>query len=106
MTTTESMGKRRSIRKFLPKPISRELLKELVEITRLYPSGGNLQPLRFAIVTNPTLTAAVFSDLKWAMYLPDFTIGKEERPTAYVVVLRDATLSPKCDYDDRRYRRI
>jgi nitroreductase len=72
MHTFDAIAARRSIRKFRPEPVSRELLRELVEVTRLYPSGGNLQPLRFAIVTNPTLTDAVFSDLKWAMYLPDF----------------------------------
>ena len=99
MHTTDAMLARRSIRKFQPEPVSRELLKELVEITRLYPSGGNLQPLRFAIITNPALTDAIFADLRWAMYLPEFTIADAERPTAYVVLLRDSTVSKKCDYD-------
>ena len=33
------------------------------------------------------------------MYLKDFTIETHERPTAYIVLLRDATVSKKCDYD-------
>lgn len=99
MNTTDAILARRSIRKFSPEPVSRELLTQLVEITRLYPTGGNLQPLRFAIVTNPRLTDAIFPDLKWAMYLPGYTIGETERPTAYVVLLRDSRISKKCDYD-------
>ena len=99
MNAIEAILARRSIRKFHPEPVSRELLTELVDITRLYPSGGNLQPLRFAIVTRPDLTDAIFTDLKWAMYLPDYTIGENERPTAYIVILRDAAVSRKCDYD-------
>ena len=99
MQTLDAMQLRRSIRKFRPEPIPAVQLKEIVEISRLYPSGGNLQPVRFAIVTSPELTDAVFSDLRWAMYLPDFTIEPDERPTAYIVLLRDTNISKKCDYD-------
>ena len=99
MQTFDAMQLRRSIRKFRPEPISYACLKKIVEISRLYPSGGNLQPVRFAIIASPTLTDAVFSDLRWAMYLPDFTIAPHERPTAYIVLLRDGAVSKKCDYD-------
>ena len=99
MQTLDAMQLRRSIRKFRPEPIPAVQLKEIVEISRLYPSGGNLQPVRFAIVTSPELTDAIFSDLRWAMYLPDFIIEPNERPTAYIVLLRDTNISKKCDYD-------
>lgn len=99
MQTLEAMGKRRSIRKFRPEPIDIADLKDIVEVSRLYPSGGNLQPVRFAIVHAKTLTDAVFEDLKWAMYLPGYTIEENERPTAYIVLLRDETIKKKCDYD-------
>jgi nitroreductase len=99
MTTKEAMLQRRSIRKFLPKEIPSDILKEIVELTRLYPSGGNLQPLRFAILTQKELTDALFADLRWAMYLPDYTIGETEKPTAYIVILRDESVKKNCDYD-------
>lgn len=99
MTTKETMLQRRSIRKFLPKEIPSDILKEIVELTRLYPSGGNLQPLRFAILTQKELTDALFADLRWAMYLPDYTIGETEKPTAYIVILRDDAIKKSCDYD-------
>lgn len=99
MQTLKAMEKRRSIRKFCAEPVPVSVLKEIVEVARLYPSGGNLQPVRFGIVTAKALTDAVFEDLKWAMYLPGYTIGENERPTAYIVLLRDAVVKKKCDYD-------
>ena len=99
MQTFDAMQLRRSIRKFRPEPVSDSCLKEIVEVSRLYPTGGNLQPVRFAIVSSPALTDAIFADLRWAMYLPDFTIASDERPTAYIILLRDAQILKKCDYD-------
>ena len=99
MTTIDAMLQRRSIRKFLPKEIPIDTLKEIVELARLYPSGGNLQPLRFAILSTPELTDALFADLRWAMYLPDYTIGQSEKPTAYIIILKDASIKKHCDYD-------
>ena len=99
MQTFDAMLLRRSIRKFRPKPVSGDCLHKIVEVSRLYPSGGNLQPVRFAIVSQPPLTDALFADLRWAMYLPDFTIEPDERPTAYILLLRDTTVCKKCDYD-------
>ena len=99
MQTFDAMQLRRSIRKFRPEPVSGECLKRIVEVSRLYPSGGNQQPVRFAIITKPELTDALFADLKWAMYLKEFTIAENERPTAYIVLLRDASVAKKCDYD-------
>ena len=99
MQTFDAMQLRRSIRKFRPEQIPADCLDKIVEVSRLYPTGGNLQPVRFAIITKPELTDALFADLKWAMYLKDFTIETHERPTAYIVLLRDATVSKKCDYD-------
>ena len=99
MQTFDALALRRSIRKFRPEPVAASCLKEIVEVSRLYPSGGNLQPVRFAIVSSPALTNAIFADLRWAMYLPDFTIEPDERPTAYIILLRDMSISKKCDYD-------
>lgn len=99
MQTFDTMRSRRSIRKFRPEPVSMDTLKEIVEVSRLYPSGGNLQPVRFAIVSAPELCDALFADLKWAMYLPGYTIGTTERPTAYIILLQDETVRKKCDYD-------
>lgn len=99
MMAKEAMALRRSIRKFFPKEIPYATLKEIVELARLYPSGGNLQPLRFAILSKKEYTDTLFADLRWAMYLPDYTIEESEKPTAYIVILRDETIKKNCDYD-------
>ena len=99
MQTFDAILSRRSIRKFRPDPVSVDALREIVEVSRLYPSGGNLQPVRFAIISEKNLCDAIFSDLKWAMYLPGYTIGDTERPTAYIVLLRDDNIRKSCDYD-------
>ena len=99
MNTFDAMHLRRSIRKFRPEPIPATCLQEILEVARLYPSGGNLQPIRFALVTDKPLTDAIFADLRWAMYLPDYAIAENHRPTAYLVLLRDETIRKKCDYD-------
>jgi len=41
---------RRSIRKFLPDPISDEYINEILDAARLAPSGGNIQPWRFVVI--------------------------------------------------------
>ena len=99
MNTFEAMKNRRSIRKFRPEPVSADVLQEIVDIARLYPSGGNLQPIRFAIITDQALCDAIFADLRWAMYLPDYKIAEDEQPTAYVILLRDENIRKSCDYD-------
>jgi nitroreductase len=99
MNTLDAIRLRRSIRKFRPEAVPTALLREIVEVSRLYPSGGNLQPLRFAIVSKKEYTDALFADLRWAMYLPDYTIEESEKPTAYIVILRDETIKKNCDYD-------
>ena len=99
MNTLDAIRLRRSIRKFRPEAVPTALLREIVEVSRLYPSGGNLQPIRFAVVTDRELTDAIFPLLRWAMYLPGYTIAENERPTAYLILLRDENVRQKCDYD-------
>lgn len=99
MNTFDVLRLRRSIRKFRPEPVSPALLREIVEVSRLYPSGGNLQPIRFAVITDRELTDVLFPTLRWAMYLPDYKIAESERPTAYVILLRDEKIRKNCDYD-------
>lgn len=53
LTTKEAIHKRRSVRKFKADPISLAIIEELIDGARLAPSGGNSQPWRFKIVTDP-----------------------------------------------------
>lgn len=80
---------RRTIRKFLQKPVPEDVLLKCVDAARLSPCGGNLQPLRYVIVNDPKLLKSVFNTLSWAVYLPEYFPTEEEMPTAYIIILLD-----------------
>jgi nitroreductase len=52
LTTKDAIEQRRSIRKFKPDPIPDKQILALMEAARLAPSGGNVQPWRFKIITD------------------------------------------------------
>ena len=79
---------RRSIRQFKPEPVSRDILKDLVNAARLAPSGANLQPLEFAVIDDEEVRKKLFSCLRWAAYIaPEGNPKPGHEPVAYVVVL-------------------
>ncbi|MDY0163109.1 nitroreductase family protein [Desulfobotulus sp.] len=78
----------RSIRRFVEGEVpGRQVLEDLVDFTRLVPSAGNLQVLRYRLVLDSEERAGIFPALGWAAYLKDWK-GPEpgERPAAYVVI--------------------
>lgn len=78
--------------------ISKQTLRDLVELARLSASAANLQNLRFWLVEHPH--SGVFESLKWANYLKDWKGPMEgEQPAAYIVVLSTRNCS-KYDFID------
>ncbi|MCX7031615.1 MAG: nitroreductase family protein [Spirochaetes bacterium] len=70
------------------------VLRDLVGLARTTPSGGNLQPLKYVLSCSAEGNALVYETLAWATYLPEWKGPPvHERPTAYVVVLRDLTIT-------------
>lgn len=55
----EILKTRFSTRRFLPTPIPEPVLEDILEAGRLSPSGGNQQPWRFGVITNPDLIAQI-----------------------------------------------
>ncbi len=47
--------KRRSVRKFKPKPVPEEIIKDILDCARLAPTAINVQPWLFGAVTDPDL---------------------------------------------------
>lgn len=89
-TVYEVICQRRTIRRFQDKAVPEEVLLKLVNAARLAPSGANMQPCEFVIVTDSKLRDALFSCLRWAGYIaPAGNPPPGERPTAYIVVLID-----------------
>ena len=50
MEALQAIKTRRSIRKFLDKPVSREMIRVLLEAAMFAPSAGNEQPWQFIVV--------------------------------------------------------
>lgn len=96
------VAKSRSIRRFdQNSPVDEETLRELVELARLSPTGANLQPLKFFISNEPEKNARIYQNLAWAGYLKEWPGPDEgERPTAYIIVLGDTSISKSfgCDH--------
>ena len=94
--------KNRSCRRFYQNvPIESETLEELVGLTRYCASAANLQPLKYILSYEPEKNALIFKHLAWAAYLKEWKGPPEgERPSAYIIVLGDTTISKAfgCDH--------
>ncbi len=81
--------------------IDEKTLKKLVDLARNCASGANMQPLKYVICCDENKNEEIFSCLGWAAYLKDWKGPvKEERPSAYIVIMGDHTISDKfwCDH--------
>ena len=88
--------KNRSYRRFHQETaVELDTLKELVDLARLSASAGNRQALKFAIYSDPERNAQVFSNIGLGG-----NPGKEEAPTAYIIILGDTKISKNfgCDH--------
>lgn len=92
----------RSFRRFEEeKEITVEQLKVLADLGRLSPSGANLQPLKYILVSKEEVREKVFSCLGWAGYLKDWDGPvKGERPAGYIILLRDKGIAAKPGIDE------
>lgn len=57
MTVTEALKSRISTRAFLPDPVSEATLREILDVARWSPSGGNLQPWKVVAVAGAAQAA-------------------------------------------------
>src|SRR5512137_421867 len=97
----ETIVDRRTIRRFKPDAVPRELLERIVDAARLAPSAANLQPLEFVVVDASGPRSDVFPCLKWAAYIaPAGDPRPGEEPAAYVVTLANTKIREKMfEYD-------
>ena len=73
----EQIEMRRSIRKYLNKPIEDEKIMQLIESARLAPSGSNTEPWRFIIIKSEWMRqklAETANDQKWMLSAPAFIV--------------------------------
>ena len=67
MAFSDVLLKRRSIRKYLDKPVEIDLLKNIIQESALAPSAGNQQPWEFIVVQNPHVLQKISEDCKEAL---------------------------------------
>jgi len=101
MKLRELILKNRSYRRFYEDhEISLETLRELVDLARLSPSGGNLQPLKYKLSNDAETNKIIFPSLAWAGYLTDWPGPLEgERPSAYIIILEDSVIKKEVKND-------
>ena len=97
MNVENAILQRRSIRRFLPKAVPDEMLLKLCDLGRLYASGGNLQKIRYAIVSKEPTKSRIYRALRWAAYLPGFPIAENQHPAAYLILVGKE--GEKTDFD-------
>ena len=81
--------------------IAHETLVELVGLARCTPSAANRQPLKYILSADQKTNDRIFPCLVWAAYLQDWegpSVG--ERPTAYIIILIDETITKDWWCDD------
>src|SRR6202044_3330247 len=80
LTVTEALERRISVREFRPQPLPRELVREILDVARWAPSGGNLQPWKVIAVAGAGRTPGVeLARRTQAAEAPDESI---ERPVS------------------------
>lgn len=88
MSVTEAVATRRSVRRFLPDPVSREVLERVLGKAQQSPSGGNVQPWNAQVITGEPLlrlNAAVAEVIPQgrAAHSPEYAIYPAELAGAY-----------------------
>jgi nitroreductase len=98
----ELVTRSRSYRRFQEdRPLGREMLTALIDLARLTPSGGNKQPLKYILSSEPEKNALIFDCLTWAAYLTGWPGPAEgERPTGHILILGDDEIATTiaCDH--------
>jgi nitroreductase len=97
--TITAIRQRRTVRKFEQKPVSREVLAQIVDCARLAPQGANLQPMKYVAVNDPEQVRKINQMVRWAAYIaPAGNPQQHEQPAAYVALVVDTDIK-KTGYD-------
>jgi nitroreductase/NAD-dependent dihydropyrimidine dehydrogenase PreA subunit len=92
---------RRSVRHFKKDPVPESLIIRVLEAGRFAPSGGNHQPWKFAVVTNPEMMAELETACHafWAGVYPVFT--NDDAVMNMVGVVETGVFDPRTQYGIR-----
>ncbi|MEW6040069.1 MAG: nitroreductase family protein [Elusimicrobiota bacterium] len=71
MTVTDFIKTRRSVRKFLNKPVPKEILEDIIDCGRLAPSANNVQPWEFIVITDAVVKKKVSDATDHGRFIED-----------------------------------
>ncbi len=94
MRVYQAILKRRTIRLFKDKRISKRILKKLVNAARLAPSAKNLQPLEYLVVNDKKLCEKIFENVYFGGETERLRTEKN-KPVAYILVLTNKKVAQK-----------
>jgi nitroreductase len=84
MHVTQAVDSRRSVRAFLPDPVSDELLRQLLERASRAPSGGNVQPWRVYVLNGDSMQRfREHLTTQPPMETPEYAIYPDDLPEPY-----------------------
>ncbi len=101
MPLKDLLLKNRSYRRFYQnEEITIHQLRELIDLARLSPSGGNLQPLKYFLSNTAEKNEVIFASLAWAGHLKEWPgPEKGEQPSAYIIILGDSSIKTQVKND-------
>jgi nitroreductase len=65
MDAIEALKTRRSVRAYIPKPIPKEVIEDLIDCARFAPTARGVEPWEFVVMTQPAL-------LRWLSQTADY----------------------------------
>lgn len=71
MDAIEAMRARVSVRKYVPQPVPREVLEEILDCGRLAPTGRNEQAWTFVVVESQELRAKLAAICRYGRFIAD-----------------------------------
>ena len=94
MSIMETLNTRRTYRRFAQKPVSQDVVDDMVEALRLSSCGANRQAVKLVVVQSPEMVKKVHPLVKWAAYLPpeQGTPKADEQPVMYLAVVQDSSI--------------
>ena len=94
MSVMETLNTRRTYRRFAQKPVSQDVVDDMVEALRLSSCGANRQAVKLVVVQSPEMVKKVHPLVKWAAYLPpeQGAPKADEQPVMYLAVVQDSSI--------------
>ena len=95
MDIMELLKTRRTYRRFAQKPISDEILADMLNAARYASSAANKQPISYVVVRTPEKVKEVFDLTKWAGYFPN-DAGRPkagEEPVLFIGIVENLDIS-------------